>query len=97
MVCPRKGIRRFTKLDAVGLLYLLASFWASIEVFRQKGRSVSIVRDDRGQKLSHFLDSLESRKVRIVDRLSQRAIAELALEARDTSQEMVSYVNNEEV
>ena len=93
-----------TKLDAVGLLYLLASFWASIEVFRQKGRSVSIVRDDRGQKLSHFLDSLESRKVRIVDRLSQRAIAELVLEARDTSQEMVSFVkfvrllnNDEEV
>lgn len=65
--------------DYIGLLYLLANFWASIERFRQKGLSVSITQDNRGQIFSNFVDCLESRKVRIVDRISQRAIAESVL------------------
>lgn len=65
--------------DFGGLLYLFGRFWARIEIIRQEGLSVAISRDHRGALLQHFLACLESRKVRIVDRISQRAIGELLI------------------
>ena len=59
--------------------HLLANFWGSIERFRHKGLSVSITQDNRGQTFSNFVDCLESRKIRLVDRISQRAVAESVL------------------
>ena len=85
-----KGGKR--NLDLIELLYFLAKFWASIEVFRKKGLSVSIAEDDRGEKLSQFLDSLESRKIRLVDRLTQRVIAELLLETSGHHIASVSFI-----
>lgn len=65
--------------DYGGLLYLLSRFWARIEIIRREGLSVAISRDRRGAMLQHFFACLESRKVRIVDRISQRAIGELLI------------------
>ena len=79
--------------DYIGLLYLLARLWASIEAFRRGGLSVSVTRDDRGEKLSHFVDCMESRRVRIVDRLSQRAVAELVLPKSDGDQDMIPFID----
>ena len=80
-----------SSMDIIGLLYLLSKFWASIESFRHKGLTVSVTLDDRGRKLSHFLDALESRKIRIVDRLSQRAIAEIVLMTKSSYEDMDSF------
>ena len=78
--------------DYIGLLYLLARFWASLEVFRRGGLSVSIAEDDRGEKLGHFIDCMESRRLRLVDRLSQRAVAELVLRG-DEDGGMVAFID----
>ena len=87
---PRKSAG--PNLDLLELLYFLVKFWASIEIFRKKGLSVSIAADDRGKKLSHFLDSLESRKIRFVDRLTQRVLAELLLEAAELDPQKISFL-----
>lgn len=65
--------------DFGGLLYLVGRFWARIEIIRRESLSVAISRDRRGAVLQHFFACLESRKVRIVDRISQRAIGELLI------------------
>ncbi len=79
-------------LDLLEILYFLARFWASIETFRKKGLSVSVKEDDRGQKLSHFLDTLESRRFRFVERLTQRVVAELLLEAAQFDLGQISFL-----
>lgn len=73
---------RFENHDYRNLLYLLALFWANIEILRSDNRSVVIAHDQLGKNLKEFLNCLESRQVRLVDRGTQRAIAELLLERR---------------
>jgi hypothetical protein len=73
----RFNLRPISDNDFGGLLYLFSRFWARIEIIRQEGLSVAITKDRRGAMLQSFLACLESRKVRIVDRTSQRAIGEL--------------------
>ena len=65
--------------DFSSLIFLIAKLWANIEIIRHAGLSVSIVKDVRGQRLQSFTDCIESRGVRIVDRISQRAVGELML------------------
>jgi hypothetical protein len=71
------GLNPITDNDFGSLLYLFSRFWARIEILKQEGLSVAISRDKRGARLQSFFACLESRKVRIVDRISQRAIGEL--------------------
>lgn len=69
--------------DFSSLLYLFGRFWARIEILRQQGLSVAMSRDERGKRLQSFLDCLESRRVRIVDRISQRAVGEILVERQE--------------
>jgi hypothetical protein len=78
--------------DFGGLLYLFSRFWARIEIIRQEGLSISISKDRRGAKLQSFLSCLESRKVRIVDRISQRAIGELLIKPAPDYLRNIGYV-----
>ena len=79
--------------DFSGLLFMLANFWACVERFRRKGLSVSITEDDRGQTFVSFTSCLESRMVRLVDRMSQRAITESILIRRDGDMEVMAYID----
>jgi len=81
-----------TSPDFSGTLYLLARFWAHIEIVRQQGLSVAMSQDERGQKLQNFLDCLESRRVRIVDRITQRAIGEVMLERPNGALDTQTFV-----
>ena len=74
--------------EFASLLYLFGRFWARIELLRQNGLLVSLGKDPRGAQLQHFLDCLESRRVRIVDRILQRAVGEVI--ARDD--ETITFV-----
>ena len=56
--------------------YLIARFWAQVELLRQQALYVSISEDRRGRWLQSFLDCMESRGVRLIDRISQRAVGE---------------------
>ena len=70
--------------EFASLLYLFGRFWARIELVRHKGLSVSMGKDKRGAELQHFLDCLESRRVRVVDRILQRAVGEVIVRDDDT-------------
>jgi hypothetical protein len=55
--------------DFGSLMFLFGRFWAQIEVIRQQPMSVAMAKDPRGLQLQHFFDCLESRRVRIIDRI----------------------------
>lgn len=65
--------------DFGGLLFLFARFYAQVEIIRREGMSVAMSQDDRGLKLQKIFDCLESRRVRILARINQRAIGEATL------------------
>lgn len=79
--------------DLIDFLYLVAKFWANLELFRSSGQTVSPVRDNRGKQLTAFVDCLEWRQIRIVKRSSQRAVAELALTQTDSGMEVIRYID----
>lgn len=66
----------FLQPDFGSTAYLIARFWAQIEILRDQALYVSISQDERGRWLQAFLDCLESRGVRLIDRISQRAVGE---------------------
>lgn len=71
-----------TKLDESGLgsvVYLFVQFWSEVEIVRFRGLSSQVVKSSRGRKTQAFLRCLESRRLRLIDRISQRAIGEAAL------------------
>lgn len=78
--------------DFSSLLFLLAKFWANIEIIRHEGLSVALAEDERGQRLQNFMNCMESRKVRIVDRISQRAVGELMLARYDEGLETIFFI-----
>ncbi len=73
---PRVGPGPLNENDLFGTLYLIACFWARVELFRRRGLSIRVRSDSRGRMLQAFFRSLEARKTRLVDRLTQRAIGE---------------------
>ena len=79
--------------DLIGLVYMLAKLWTTLEIFRHEALSVSITQDVRGKQIFSFMDCIESRRVRVVDRLSQRAVAELLLTTRQGRQEPIPFIN----
>lgn len=78
-----KGIKEdeitLSNSDFSSVIYLFARFWANLEAVRIESRSIDVMSDPRGKAFSEFVDCLESGRVRIVDRISQRAIGELML------------------
>jgi len=78
--------------DFGGLLFLFGRFWARIEIIRQEGLSVALSQDERGKHLLNFLDCLESRRVRIVDRISQRATGEIIVQERDGRLRTIAFI-----
>lgn len=70
--------------DLGSLIYLFGRFYAQVELIRQDGMSIAMSKDQRGRQLQSFFDCLESRRVRIVDRILQRAAGEVFLAGRET-------------
>ncbi|MCP4902346.1 MAG: hypothetical protein GY906_35715 [bacterium] len=62
------------------ILYLLAQFWAQIQILRIEGLNLNLTRDKRGAKLRSFFRALEARRTRLVDRAWQRAIGEALID-----------------
>lgn len=78
--------------DLGGLAFLFCRFWAQIEIIRREGISISFGKDERGVKLQQFLDCIESKPVRIVPRMLQRAAGEAALHEGNVSS-YISFVH----
>ena len=68
---------RRENLDLANVLYLFAQFWATVEILRRESIYVRLAESPSGEKLTKFLDCLESRPIRMVVRARQRAIGEM--------------------
>lgn len=74
--------------EFAALMFLFGRLWAQVEVVRHQALSGQFSRDDRGRLILGFFDCLESRRVRVVPRIIQRAIGEVFL--KDNS--MISFI-----
>lgn len=83
---------KFENHDFSGLLFLFGRFWARIEIIRQEGLTVAMGQDIKGKQLQSFLDCLESRRVRVVDRISQRAVGEIMVERHNGNLGTVAFI-----
>ncbi|VWX51111.1 hypothetical protein [Novosphingobium sp. 9U] len=61
------------------VVYLFVQFWSELEILRFRSLSSAVARSPRGRQAQAFLTCLESRRVRLIDRIAQRAIGEAAL------------------
>lgn len=78
--------------DLGSTVFLFARFWARVEILRRQGVAVALGEDERGKQLQNFLDCLESRRVRIVDRIAQRAVGEVMVQKGQGTLDTVSFV-----
>ncbi len=65
--------------DIASVIYLFVQFWAEVEIVRFRGLSAEIAKSERGKQTQAFLICLQSRRLRLIDRISQRALGEAAL------------------
>lgn len=56
------------------LVYLFVQFWSEVEIIRFRGLSSQVAKSKRGRQVQAFLRCLESRRLRLIDRISQRAV-----------------------
>jgi hypothetical protein len=75
------------------VIYLFVQFWAEVEIVRFRGLSTEIARSERGKQTQAFLNCLQSTKVRLIDRISQRALGEAAL-SNGTTMNFVEFVKS---
>lgn len=78
---------------ALVVLYLFASFWARIELLRRDAIGVSLQAHPKGRRLKQFLDCMESRRVRLVDRALQRAIGETLIDTSKSPATTIFFVD----
>jgi hypothetical protein len=86
------GNKALTSSDLASVLFLFGRFWARIEIVRHEGLSVAMGEDARGKKLQAFMDCLESRRVRIVDRIAQRAVGETMIERQGPVLDTMTFI-----
>lgn len=65
--------------DVASVVYLFVQFWAEVEIVRFQSLSAEIARSEKGMQTQAFLNCLQSRRLRLIDRISQRALGEAAL------------------
>ena len=87
-VQPRPAIGSDNKV--LVFLYLFASFWARIELLKRDAIAVNMQEHPKGKLLKQFLDCIESRRVRLLDRGTQRAIGEVLID-RDKAPSSTMY------
>lgn len=74
-------------------VYLFVQFWSEVEIVRFRGLSSSVAKSRRGKQTQAFLTCLESRRVRLIDRISQRALGEAAL-VGDRTMNFVEFIKS---
>lgn len=72
-------------------LYLFSQFWARLEILRRESFHADLARNKKGEVLLRFLRSLESRRVRLVDRAWQRAIGECVIAKTGDKAEVLQF------
>lgn len=65
------------------VFYLFAQFWAQLEYLRLESQYTSLSKIKKGSELLRFIETLESRKYRVLDRSIQRIIGEALITNND--------------
>jgi chaperonin cofactor prefoldin len=65
------------------VLYLFAQFWAQVEYLRLQSQYIDLSKDKKGNELLRFIETIESRKHRLLDRSVQRIIGECLITNKD--------------
>lgn len=79
--------------NLASVVYLFVQFWSEVEIVRIRGLSSSVARSARGKQTQAFLTCLESRRVRLIDRISQRALGE-AVQVGGRTMNYVEFVRS---
>ncbi len=88
---PTVGKAGNDETDFANLLYLFGRFWAQIEILEIQSRYVRLAKNATGSRLLKFLNCLEARSVRLVERGWQRAFGGILLERRGEQVECMSF------
>lgn len=64
------------EVELTSLFYYFANFWARIQILRQESIYVNLNGTKEGKQLQKFIRTLESRRVRLLDKALQRAIGD---------------------
>jgi len=83
---PNPAAPRRDLVNLCSTLYLFAQFWGRLEILRRESFHADLARNKKGEILLRFLRSLESRRVRLVDRAWQRAIGECVIAEGDKAE-----------
>ena len=94
---PIRGRRDYSLADTdiASVIYLFVQFWAEVEIVRFRGLSAEIASSEKGKQTQAFLNCLQSRRLRLIDRISQRALGEIAL-ADSGTMNFVEFIRNAE-
>lgn len=90
-VLPNPVAQRKDLVNLCSTLYLFAQFWGRLEILRRESFHADLSRNKKGETLLRFLRSLESRRVRLVDRAWQRAIGECAIAETGNRAEVIQF------
>jgi len=86
---PEDGLQ--ANIELMNFLYLFGQFWARLQIFRREALYVNVAANGPGKRLKAFLETLEIRHVRVVDRPRQRGIGESLIHAQGQSLSCLTY------
>jgi hypothetical protein len=86
---PAVGVAANAELTNV--LYLFGQLWCRVQILRQEALYVNLTAEPSGDKLKRFLETLERRGVRVVERPYQRAMGESLIRIRGQTFSCISY------
>jgi hypothetical protein len=90
---PNPAAERSDLVSLCSTLYLFSQFWGRLEILRRESFHADLARNNKGAVLLKFLLSLESRRVRLVDRAWQRAIGECVIAEAGDKAEIIQFKN----
>jgi hypothetical protein len=88
---PNSDLSDAQLVNLCSTLYLFSQFWARLEIFRRESLHAEVSVTKQGAILLNFLRSLESRRVRLVDRAWQRAIGELLMAKNGARRDTINF------
>jgi hypothetical protein len=68
-----------TALRRIAAIFYFIQFWGRVQLLRTESGTIAVAADPAGERLQKFIQHLESRAVRVVDRTWQRAAGEAIL------------------
>jgi len=78
-------------VELTNFYYLFGQFWARVQILRMEGLYVNLAAVEPGRKLKSFLDTLETRKIRLVNRPLQRGMGESLIQQNSNNLSTLTY------